>query len=87
MRELAYMKDTATTYLTDLKKNGIKDADIVLLDTIGADLKEADADQEQAKKLQVNATTERDRSLHVLKDLMTKIRNNARVVFAKTRMC
>jgi hypothetical protein len=83
MRELAYMKDTATLYAADLKKNGMKDADIAVLDTIAADLKEADADQEQAKKLQVNATAERDKSLHALKDLMTKIRNNAKVVFAK----
>jgi pullulanase/glycogen debranching enzyme len=83
MRELVYIKDTATTYLTDLKKNGIKDADIAALDTIATDLKEADADQEQAKKLQVNATADRDSSLQVLKDLMTKIRNNAKVVFAK----
>jgi hypothetical protein len=83
MRELAYIKDTATMYLTDLKKNGIKDADIAVLDTIAADLKEADGDQEQAKKLQVNATADRDKALQVLKDLMTKIRNNAKVVFAK----
>jgi hypothetical protein len=83
MRELAYIKDTATTYVDDLKKNGIKDADIAVLDTIADGLKEADADQEQAKKLQVNATADRDKALQVLKDLMTKIRNNAKVVFAK----
>jgi hypothetical protein len=77
------MKDTATLYAADLKKNGIKDADIAVLDTIAADLKEADADQEQAKKLQVNATADRDKALQVLKDLMIKIRHNARVVFAK----
>ena len=83
MTELTYMSDTATAHLTDLKKTGIKDADITLLGTIGTTLKAADADQEQAKKLQVNATADRDRAVQALKDLMVKIRNSAKVVFEK----
>lgn len=83
MTELVYMSSTATAYLADLKKNGVKEADVTMLGTIGAELKAVDADQEQAKKLQVNATADRDRAVQALKDLMVKIRNSAKVVFAK----
>jgi len=48
-------------------------------------LKEADGEQEQAKKLQVNATADRDQALQVLKDLMMKVRNNAKIVFEKNK--
>ena len=59
-RELEYIQDTATTHQDVLKKNGITDADIARLGTIAVNLKEADGEQEQAKKLQMNATADRD---------------------------
>ncbi len=80
--ELSYMKSTAATNKTELAKSGFKDADLTEFDTITQALSDVDVKQENAKKVQKNATTARDEAMNGLRGVMKKIRNTAKVIFA-----
>ena len=81
--ELAYQKDVAVKYQTELTKNGLSVDDIAAFDTFALGLTKADKEQENAKKAQVTATAGRDKSADALDKLIKKVRNIVKVKFRK----
>lgn len=79
--ELAYQKDVAVKYQTELTKNGLSVADIAAFDTFALGLTQADKEQENAKKAQVSSTAARDKAVDALDKLIKKVRNIVKVKF------
>jgi len=79
--ELAYMKEIAGKYKSQLATRGIKDADITSFDTCASDLTTANVEQENARRLQVAATSARDKAIENLKDAMYRLRKSAEIQF------
>jgi hypothetical protein len=82
LNELVYFKEVATRYQGDLVARGFKDADLTALDTLHTALAAADSDQENAKRLQTAAMSERTAAAQELKMLAYRIRKSADVCFA-----
>jgi hypothetical protein len=77
------MKGVAADNHDMLLRNGLTEEDITFLDGASELLKSADADQEEAKKLQESATKVRNAAEKKLKDLMFKSRSFAQNCFIK----
>ncbi|PIP76293.1 MAG: hypothetical protein COW85_14990 [Ignavibacteria bacterium CG22_combo_CG10-13_8_21_14_all_37_15] len=79
-----YLKDLVTQQNEILLKNGLSQEDIDSLGLASSNLIAVDAEQENAKKLQVAATLTRDTASAKLKDQVFRVRNFALACFAKS---
>ena len=79
--ELKYLSGTVGDYKDTLKKHGIKDEDFTNLDGFCEELDAADTEQENAKKLQKEATKARDLAMKKLIRTKQSIRHDAKIIF------
>lgn len=78
-----YLKEMVAEQNEILLKNGLSQEDIDSLGLASSNLTTVDAEQENAKKLQVKATLTRDNAAANLKDQTFRVRSFAQACFAK----
>jgi hypothetical protein len=81
LAELAYVKGLVTNYAAQLAERGIGESDITELNACYDELQANDAEQENAKRVQVALGNERDSLLAAMKDEKRKARLSASICF------